>query len=110
SGKQAGKVKPSAEALTKKLDAIQKGTMTAPGVGPVNRDLARLIFSVESADIRPTDTVRAAVQQQCGSLDKDLAQWQQLNQQDIPALNTMLAGTKAAALPVSTTTFAGCKS
>ena len=108
-GADADKVKPAADALTKKLDAIDKGTRTAPGFGPVNRELARLIFSVESADIRPTDAVHAAVQQNCDSLDKDLAQWQQLNQQDVPAFNSLLAGTKAAALPVATATIAGCK-
>jgi len=108
-GAGADKAKPAADALTKKLDAIEKGTRTAPGVGPVNRDLARLIFSVESADIRPTDTVRSAVQQNCDALEKDLSQWRQLNQQEITAFNAMLAGSKAAALPVATVTAGGCK-
>ncbi len=108
-GARAGKAKPAAEALTKKLDAVENGTRTAPGFGPVNRELARLIFSVESADIRPTDAVHAAVQQNCESLDKDAAQWQQLNQQDVPAFNALLAGTKASALPIATVTAGGCK-
>ncbi len=108
-GADADKAKAAAEALNKKLDAVQKGTKTAPGFGPVNRDLARLIFSVESADIRPTDSVHLAVQQNCDSLDKDLAQWQQINQQDVPAFNAMLAGTKAAALPASSVAVGGCK-
>ena len=77
--------------------------------GPVNRDLARLIFSVESADMRPADTVKAALQQNCDALDKDLAQWQQLNQQEIPSFNQLLAGSKAAALPVATVNMGGCK-
>ena len=47
----------------------------------MNRELARLIFSVESADIRPAEAVRAAVQQNCDALDKDLASWRQLNEQ-----------------------------
>ena len=62
----------------KRIDAIDKGTKRAPGFGPVNRDLARLIFSVESADMRPADTVRSAAQRSCDALDKDLANWQQL--------------------------------
>jgi len=108
-GADADKVKAAAEALNKTLDALDKGTRTAPGFGPVNRELARLIFSVESADIRPTDAVHAAVQQNCERLDKDMAQWRQLNQQDVPAFNALLAGTKATALPVATVAISGCK-
>ena len=63
----------------------------------MNRDLARLIFSVESADMRPADTVKAALEQNCDALEKDLAQWQQLNQQDVPAFNQLLSGGKGAA-------------
>jgi len=107
-GADADKIKTAADALTKELNAVDKGTKTAPGFGPVNRELARLIFSVENADLRPADTVRAAVQQNCDSLDKDLAQWQQLNQQNVPAFNAMPAGSKAA-LPVAVVTMGGCK-
>jgi len=108
-GTDAEKAKTAAEALSKKIDAVEKGTRTAPGFGPANRELARLIFSVENADMRPTGPVQTAVAQACDALDKDLAQWQQLNQQDIPAFNSMVAGANAAALPVATATMGGCK-
>jgi photosystem II stability/assembly factor-like uncharacterized protein len=108
-GAEADKTKQAAEALGKKIDNVEKGKPTAPGVGPVNRDLARLIFSVESADIRPADTVKAALEENCDALEKDLAQWQQLNQQEVPAFNQLLAGSKAAALPVATVNMGGCK-
>ena len=108
-GADAEKAKPAAEALSKKIDAVEKGTRTAPGFGPVNRELARLIFSVESADMRPTEPVHTAVQQNCEALDKNLAQWQQLNQQDVAAFNSMLGESKTAALPVATVTMGGCK-
>jgi hypothetical protein len=109
SGADAEKAKPVADALSKKLDTVEKGTRSAPGVGPVNRDLARLIFSVESADMPPADTVKAAVQQNCDALDKDLAQWQQVNQQDVATFNGFLATAKLAALPVASVSMAGCK-
>ena len=86
----------------KKIDAIDKGIKRAPGFGPVNRDLARLIFSVESADMRPADTVRSAAQQSCDALDKDLANWRQLNEQGIAAFNAVLAANKQAPLPMLT--------
>ncbi len=100
------KTKQAADALNKKIDAIEKGTRTAPGFGPVNRDLARLIYSVESADMRPADTVKSAVEQNCAVLDKNLTQWQQLNQQDVPAFNNLLSGNK---LPIATVNMGGCK-
>jgi hypothetical protein len=94
----------------KKIDAIDKGTQRAPGFGPVNRDLGRLIFSVESADVRPADAVRAAAQQSCDALDNDLANWRHLNQQDLPAFNAILTTNKQGPLPVvSEMDGAGCK-
>ena len=50
-GDDTKQVKEAVAALEKKLDPIDKGSDLAPGFGPVNRDLARLLFSVESADI-----------------------------------------------------------
>src|SRR3984957_4267775 len=94
----------------KKIDAIDKGTRRAPGFGPVNRDLTRLIFSVESADMRPAGTVQSTAQQSCDALDKDLANWQQFNEHDLPAFNAVLAANKQAPLPISTGISSnGCK-
>jgi hypothetical protein len=94
----------------KKIDAIDKGTRRAPGFGPINRDLARIIFSVESADIRPSNTVRSAAQQNCEALDQDLANWRRLNEQDLAAFNAVLVANKQAALPVLTgIAVTGCK-
>jgi len=84
----------------KKIDAIDNGTKRAPGFGPVNRDLARLIFSVESADMPPPDTVQSAARQSCDALDKDLANWRQLNEQDLAAFNAVLAANKQGPLPI----------
>ena len=109
SADEVKKLKESADALDKKIDAAENGTHTAPGFGPINRELARLIFSVESADMRPADTVRAAIQQSCDALDKALVLWSQLNVQDAPAFNATLAAQKAQALPVTTVSMSGCK-
>src|SRR5215469_14771870 len=94
----------------KKIEAIDKGTKRAPGFGPVNRDLGRIIVSVESADVRPADAVRSAAEQSCEALDKDLANWRHLNQQELPAFNTILAVNKQAPLPILTEIdVTGCK-
>ena len=92
-----------------KIEALEKGTKTAPGFGPVNRDLGRLLFSVENADMRPAQTVQSAVQQLCDALSKDQLIWQQLNEQDILPLNAKAARNKAPALPRITVTMSGCK-
>ena len=96
--------------LGKKIDAIDKGTKRAPGFGPVNRDLARIIFSLESADVRPADAVRSAAEQSCEALDKDLANWEHLNQQELAAFNSLLTANKQVPLPVLTGIVGtGCK-
>jgi len=57
--------------------------------------------------MRPADTVKAALEENCDALEKDLAQWQQLNQQEVPAFNQLLSGGKA--LPIATVNTGGCK-
>jgi hypothetical protein len=107
---EAKETKDAVDNFEKKIDAIDKGTKRAPGFGPVNRDLARIIFSVESADMRPADTVQSAAQQSCEALDNDLANWRHLNEQDLVAFNTVLAANKLAPLPVLTGVVStGCK-
>jgi hypothetical protein len=73
------------DALEKKIDAVDNGTHTAPGFGPINRDLTRLAASVQSADVRPAETAAAAVAEKCKALDDALAKWRTLNEQDLPA-------------------------
>jgi hypothetical protein len=97
------------EQINKKIEALEKGTKTAPGFGPVNRDLGRLLFGVENADMRPAETVEAAVQQLCDVLNIDLMKWQQLNEQEISALNAKASSGKAQALPRIDLTTHGCR-
>ena len=96
--KDAG-MEEAAAALEKKIDAVEEGTRTAPGVGPVNRDLARLANSVQSADVRPGETAIAAVEEKCKSLDAVLTLWGNLNQLEVAAFNTKLQAQKLAPLP-----------
>jgi hypothetical protein len=50
--------------------------------------------------------VKSAIEQNCTVLDKNLTEWQQLNQQDVPAFNGLLTGSK---LPIMTVSMGGCK-
>src|SRR5262249_37783151 len=101
--------KDAVEQINKKIEALEKGTKTAPGFGPVNRDLGRLLFSVENADMRPAQTVQGGVQQLCDVLSNDLIKWQQINEQDISALNAKASNGKTPALPRIAVATSGCK-
>jgi photosystem II stability/assembly factor-like uncharacterized protein len=65
--------------IEKQVEAVQTGTRTAPGFGALNRDLTRLLESVEAGDQRPTAPQVQAVNEQCAALGKTLALWKNLN-------------------------------
>jgi photosystem II stability/assembly factor-like uncharacterized protein len=91
----------AAEEIEKKLDAIDKGTKTAPGFGPANRDLTRLASSAQSADTRPADTVRTVVEARCKSLDEDFAQWRDINARYLAVFNGKLGSLRLPLFPVA---------
>ena len=96
--------KDAADALAdvaKKLDAVQEGTPKQPGIGPVNRDLARVSFMVQSGDAGPSDTARGAIAESCSALKHALGQWRDLNATAVPAANAALAEHNLAPLPVA---------
>ncbi len=97
--------KDAADAL-KALDAqaedIASGKDEEPGIGPINRELARLAFMVESGDARPATLLQAGVDQFCKGLGKRLTQWRELNQQKIATANALLQKHSLAPLPVET--------
>jgi len=97
--------KKDADALEKKIDAVDKGAKTQPGFGPINRDLTRLATSVQSADVRPAETALAAVDEQCKALDAAFQKWRALNEKDIVEFNSRVQG---AHLPVVTIDAKGC--
>lgn len=102
-------VKDAAAALAKKIDAVENGPKSAPGLGPSNRDLTRLFSGVESGDTRPSDTTPSAVVELCKWLDTDLVKWRQLNEQDLNAFNKTLEEYKFSPLPVvSVVPKSGC--
>ena len=81
------------------LDAIQVGTPDEPGVGPINRDLARLAFMVESGDAAPTAAIQSAIDESCTELTARLGEWHELQTHALPALNATLEKYKITSLP-----------
>ena len=63
------------QGFDRRVDAIQNGTNAAPGLGPVNREMARLYSMVESGDARPSEPLSASANEWCGALTKALDAW-----------------------------------
>jgi hypothetical protein len=97
--------KGSAEALNeldKKAAAILEGTLQTPGLVPINRDLARTGFLIQSRDAAPNEAANAILEHSCSQLNKNLANWRDLDSQSVPATNTIIANSGLAALPTAT--------
>ncbi|HUN84758.1 MAG TPA: hypothetical protein VMU48_10280 [Terracidiphilus sp.] len=77
--KQAKNPVPVQDDIEKQIKLIQDGTHDAPGLGPINRDLSRMLFSVEAGDERPTEPQVQAATTICSSLDKALGLWNAFN-------------------------------
>jgi len=89
------------KALDDQAADIGEGKPDDLGIGPVNRELARLAFMIESGDARPAAMLEASVEQYCQDLAKRLTQWRDLNQQKIAPVNTLLQKYNLAPLPVA---------
>jgi photosystem II stability/assembly factor-like uncharacterized protein len=71
------------------------------GLGPLNRELARLAFMIESGDARPASLLEASVEQYCQELGKRLAEWRDINQQKVAPVNALLQKQNLAPLPIA---------
>jgi hypothetical protein len=65
-------------ALQKKIEDLVEGKASDLGLGPLNRDLARLAEMIESGDARPAAALQGGVDKSCKQLQTRLAQWQEL--------------------------------
>jgi hypothetical protein len=95
---QAKEASDAVKDLDSKFDAVENGTPEAAGFGPVNRELARILFMVESGDVAPSETAQDAIAESCQSLGRDFTQWRELNARALPTLNELLERNKLAPL------------
>ena len=105
---EAAKGKDEAKALQESLVKLQKnseavgeGKDDTPGLGPANRDLSRYLIMVESADTKPAASAKEAAQQACNGLQKSLYAWANLNKEEVPKANIVLASLHLQLLPVA---------
>jgi len=90
------------KALDDQAVDIGEGKSEDPGIGPLNREVARLAFMIESGDARPAALLQLGVDQYCQGLTKRLTQWRELNQKKIAPVDALLQKYQLAVLPVST--------
>ena len=93
----------SADALTaaQALDAKTEGlTDAAAGIGPMNRDLTRLLIAVDQSDSPPASELIETFAQMCQDTRAALGRWNDLRTQDVPKLNAMLTQQSLAVLTV----------
>ena len=86
------------KAFDKNVEAVQSGTAEAPGLGLVNREMARLFSMVESADARPSEPLQTASSAWCASLIAALDKWEPLRGPELAAANAALARVQRPAL------------
>ena len=90
------------KALGEKVALVENGARTELGLGPLNRELARLAIMIESGDARPAEPLQAGVDQYCEQLQKRVPQWREANQAIAP-VNTLLQKYNLAPLPMAAT-------
>ena len=90
------------KALADQVAEVGEGKPADLGIGPLNRELARFAFMIESGDARPAALLEASVEQSCQNVGKRLGQWHDLNQQKIAPVNIILQKYNMTALPAAT--------
>ena len=86
--------------VSAKIDAVEQGDDDAPGLGPVNRDLARTFFMIEVGDAAPSDSAKAAITESCSDLNKAMSLWRRLNSTTLPEVDSTLAKFQLDPLPI----------
>jgi hypothetical protein len=87
--------------LEKQFHALEDGNAEAPGFGILNRDFGHDLVMVQSADMKPAESAYNAVTSGCNSIAKNIAAWNKLNAEMLPALNKLLKDQKVEALPLT---------
>jgi hypothetical protein len=90
----------AAEAIDKKAGGLADAAGPPAGLGPMNRDLTRLLIAVDQSDTAPASELIETYTGMCQDTRAAIARWNQLRMVDIPQLNTLLAKQSLATLTV----------
>ncbi|HTS30062.1 MAG TPA: hypothetical protein VMH81_29525 [Bryobacteraceae bacterium] len=101
--KQSGKSAETlsvAEALDTKALGLTDAAGPPAGLGPLNRDLARLLVAVDQSDSPPAEALVEAFAGLCQDTHAALANWSDLRSRDVPDVNRLLKQQSLAPLTV----------
>jgi photosystem II stability/assembly factor-like uncharacterized protein len=110
--KDRPETKEAAEAVKElevQIEIILTGTTKDPGIGPINRDLARINFMVETGDAAPSESALGAIGDSCSGLTKKITDWHELQTEKLPAVNALLRKYNFAPIPAAAPATAGSR-
>jgi photosystem II stability/assembly factor-like uncharacterized protein len=90
----------AAKALEVKVQGLTDAAGPPAGLGPMNRDLTRLLIGVDQSDTAPVAEVIETFTGMCNDTHAALERWNDLRTHDVPQLNAMLARLSLATLSV----------
>jgi hypothetical protein len=92
--KQSGKspeTLAAAQALDQKAQGLTDAAGPPPGLGPMNRDLTRLLIAVDQSDTPPAEAIVETFAGMCQETRAVVTRWNEVAASDVPKLNGMLA-------------------
>jgi hypothetical protein len=72
------------KALEQKIGALLDGAGPPAGIGPMNRDLTRLMIAVDQADTAPAASLVETYGLMCRDAQAALARWTEIREKDLP--------------------------
>ena len=93
--------------MESQLEIILTGTTKDPGIGPTNRDLARINFMVATGDAAPSESALGAIDDSCLGLSRKITAWHELQLERLPRVNALLNKFNFAPIPAASPTTAG---
>jgi photosystem II stability/assembly factor-like uncharacterized protein len=80
----------AAKALEEKVVAVADGAGPPAGLGPMNRDLTRLMIAVDQADTAPASSLYESYGAMCQDTRAALGRWNEMRTRDVVEFNAML--------------------
>jgi photosystem II stability/assembly factor-like uncharacterized protein len=90
----------AAQALDLKVQGLTDAAGPPAGLGPMNRDLTRLMIAFDQSDTPPASALIETFTGMCQDTQAAVARWSDLREHDVPQLNAMLARLSLAPLHV----------
>jgi photosystem II stability/assembly factor-like uncharacterized protein len=107
SNQSAKDAKDALNTLDGQAAEVENGKGEEFGIGPVNREVSRYAFMVESGDAAVAQPLIEGITLSCQLLRQRLMAWSDINQQKIGAVNALLGKYGVAALPIASNIPAG---